>query len=279
MNAGRAFRSSICDLPGYCALALALVQAIAPIIWMLSGSLTREEDFLVSPWKLPASPQFGNYTLALGNADITNGLWNSLTVVFLGILLLGFCAGTTAYALARFTFHGKSAVTGLILFTMMMPPDVLTVPLFITLRSLGLLGTLPGLACLYASSAFGMTVFLLRSYFLAIPLEIEDAGRLDGASVSQVLRHIVIPIASPGFASVMAIQAMGMWNDLYLALVFVHDPALATAPVGLLAFFQRDSIDWPLLLAALTLLTVPVLLLFALLQKRITAGFVSGGVK
>ena len=267
------------DWPGYAALTLALVQALAPIVWMVSGSLKRQSDFIVAPWRLPAAPQFGNYARALTSADIADGLWNSITVVFLGIFLLGVCAGTTAYALARFDFKGKAAVTGLILFTMMVPPDVLTVPLFVTLRALGLLGTLQGLACLYASGAFGMTVFLLRGYFLAIPVEIEEAARLDGASVLGVLRHVVVPLALPGFASVMAIQAMGMWNDLYLALVFVHDPALATAPVGLLAFFQRDSIDWPLLLAALTLLTLPVLLLFALLQRRFVEGIVSGGVK
>ncbi len=267
------------DWLGYAALAFALVQALTPIIWMVGGSLKQQGEFLVAPWRLPAAPQFGNYASALANADIGGGLWNSITVVCLGIILLGICAGTTAYALARFEFRGKAIITGLILFTMMVPPDVLTVPLFVTLRTLGLLGTLPGLACLYASGSFGMTVFLLRGYFIAIPAEIEDAARLDGASVLGVLRHVVIPLALPGFSSVMAIQAMGMWNDLYLALVFVHDPELATAPVGLLAFFQRDSIDWPLLLAALTLLTLPVLLLFALLQRRFVEGIVSGGVK
>lgn len=276
MTIGKVLRS---DFAVLVALGLALTQALAPIAWMVSGSFKTGPEFYQKPWGLPGSLVADNYVTALGQSGISSGLWNSVTVVLLGVTLLAVTAGTTAYALARFEFRGKGAVLGLILVTMMIPPEVLTVPLFITLKSLGILGTLPGLACLYASAAFGMSVFLLRSYFEAIPIAIEEAALLDGASFTAMLTRIVIPLAWPGFVNVLAIQAMGMWNDLYLALVFVTDPALATAPVGLLAFFQRDTIDWPLLLAALCTLTVPVLIVFALLQRRIVGGLMAGGVK
>lgn len=264
---------------GWLALGFALAQALGPILWMIAGSLKTPADFYADPWGLPASLRFTNYADAISQAGIANGLWNSLTVVCLGTALLAFTAGPAAYALARYEFAGKSVVVALILLTMMVPPDVLTVPLFVTLRSLGLLGTLQGLACLYASSAFGMSVFLLRGYFEAVPVAIEEAAVLDGAGFVATMRHVIIPLSLPGFASVLSVQAMGMWNDLYLALVFVRDPALATAPVGLLAFFQRDAIDWPLLLAALSTLTLPVLILFAMLQRRFVEGLVAGGVK
>lgn len=272
-------RSRGADWLGFLALGFALVQALGPILWMLAGSLKSPSEFYTNPWGLPESPQFDNYHQAFTQAGIADGLWNSLTVVCIGTLLLAVTAGTTAYALARYEFRGKNVVIGLILLTMIVPPDVLTVPLFVTLRSFGLLGTLPGLACLYVSGAFGMSVFLLRGYFEAIPVAIEEAAWLDGANFPSMMLHVVIPLSLPGFASVLAVQAMGMWNDLYLALVFVSDPALATAPVGLLSFFQRDAINWPLLLAALATLTLPVLILFALLQQRFVEGLVSGGVK
>lgn len=263
----------------YLALGLALAQALAPIVWMIFGSLKKGPEFYQKPWGIPAEVVLDNYSAALGTSGIGSGLWNSVTVVLLGISLLTVTAGTTAYGLARFEFRGKSAVLGLILMTMIIPPEVLTVPLFFTLKTLGLLGTLPGLACLYASGSFGMSVFLLRGYFEAIPIAIEEAALIDGAGFVSMLTRVVVPLAWPGFINVLAIQAMGMWNDLYLALVFVADPQLATAPVGLLSFFQRDSIDWPLLLAALCSLTLPVLLVFAMLQRRIVGGLMAGGVK
>ncbi len=261
------------------ALGLALIQALSPIVWMVFGSLKAGSDFYERPWGLPSEIVVRNYTAALETPGIGSGLWNSVTVVLLGISLLAVTAGTTAYALARFEFAGKTWVLGLILLTMMIPPEVLTVPLFFTLKSLGILGTLPGLACLYASGSFGMSVFLLRGYFEAIPVAIEEAALIDGIGFTRVLTRIVVPLAWPGFVNVLAIQAMGMWNDLYLSLVFVTDPRLATAPVGLLSFFQRDSIDWPLLLAALCSLTLPVLLVFAMLQRRIVGGLMAGAVK
>jgi ABC-type glycerol-3-phosphate transport system permease component len=275
---GRA-QGSTANWLGYLALVVALVQALGPLAWIVAGSLKSSAEFYANPWGLPSNPRFANYAAAVVQAGVADGLWNSLTVVLMGVGLLAVTAGPMAYALARYRFRGKAVIIGLILFTMIVPPDVLTVPLFVTLRQLGLLGGLPGLACLYASGAFGMSVFLLRAYFEAIPFAIEEAARLDGASMFVTLSRIVVPLALPGFASVMAIQAMGMWNDLYLALVFIPDPDFATAPVGLLSFFQRDTINWPLLLSGLCALTMPVLILFALLQRRFVEGLVGGGVK
>jgi raffinose/stachyose/melibiose transport system permease protein len=124
-----------------------------------------------------------------------------------------------------------------------------------------------------------MSVFLLRSYFLSVPIELEEAARLDGAGTLSTLWRVVLPLTLPGFASVAVIQAMAMWNDLYLAFVFLRDPASATVPIGLLNFFQRESIDWPRLLAALSALTVPVLIVYALLQRRFIEGLTVGAVK
>jgi ABC-type glycerol-3-phosphate transport system permease component len=263
----------------YAALALATAQALGPVLWILMGSLKTRTEFYTSPWGMPKSLQFQNYVDAFVTAKVGDYIWNSATVVALGLLILLIAASTTAYALARFDFKGRAAVTTLILVTMMVPPDVLTIPLFIVMRDIGLLGSPLGLACLYAASGFGMSVFLLRGYFMSVPTELEEAARLDGAGVIDILWHVVLPMSLPGFASVLIIQAMGMWNDLYLAFVFLRDPLDATVPVGLLNFFQRDSVDWPRLLAALSALTVPVLVVYALLQRRFVEGFTAGAVK
>lgn len=263
----------------YVALMLAVVQAIGPVVWIITGSLKTRAQFYIDPWSLPSHWQFHNYVDAFVTARVGDYLVNSLIVVALGIGLLMVTATTTAYALARFSFPGRGAILLLILGTMMVPPDILTIPLFAILRSLGLLGTFFGLACVYAAGGYGMAVLLLRSYFLAVPVELEDAARLEGAGTLATLRHVILPLAMPGFLSVVIIQAMGMWNDLYLAFVFLRGADSATVPIGLLNFFQRSSVDWPTLLAALTTLTVPVLILFTLFQRKFVDGYTAGAVK
>src|SRR5580698_2959140 len=225
----------------YAALILAILQAIGPVLWIITGSLKTRSQFYVNPWSLPTNWQFHNYINAFVTARTGDYMLNSLIVVALGIGLLMVTAATTAYALARFRFPGRNAILILILATMMIPPDILTIPLFAILRSLGLLGTYFGIACIYAAGGYGMAVLLLRSYFLAVPVELEDAARLDGAGALATLRHVILPLAMPGFLSVVIIQAMGMWNDLYLAFVFLRSADHATVPVGLLNFFQRSS--------------------------------------
>lgn len=272
-------RSPVSTSLTYAALAFAVMQAMGPVIFILTGSLKTRPEFYADPWGLPRSWLFINYPEATEIARVGDHVVNSLIVVSLGLAILLVCASTTAYALARFDFTGRNIVLGIILMTMMVPPDILTVPLFLTLRSLGLLGSYVGLAFIYAVGGFGMSVFLLRGYFMSVPKELEEAATLDGANMLHILWHVILPMSIPGFLSVVIIQAIGMWNDLYLSFVFIRDPDMATVPLGLLNFFRRDSVDWPHLLAAMTILTLPVLVFYAMAQRRFVEGFTSGAVK
>jgi len=263
----------------YAALALALVQALGPVIWLLLGSLKARPEFYADPWGMPKAWLWQNYADAFATARIGDFVANSAVVVALGLAILLVTSSTTAFALARFKFPGRDIILAIILMTMMVPPDILTVPLFLTLRAYGLLGSYLGLALIYAVGGFGMSVFLLRGYFLGVPVELEEAARLDGAGTLYILRHVILPMSLPGFLSVVIIQAISMWNDLYLAFVFLRDPEMFTVPLGLLNFFRRESINWPLLLAALAILTVPVLIVSAAAQRRFVEGLTSGAVK
>lgn len=279
MSETRRVKAGAAGVLGYAALILAALQALGPVVWIVAGSLKSRAEFLIDPWGAPRAWHFQNYVEAFAVARVGDYLLNSVVVVTLGVLILLVTASTTAYALARYSFRGRDAVAGLILMTMMIPPDVLTIPLFVLLRSLGLLGSFVGLACIYAAGGFGMSVLLLRGYFMSVPAELEEAARIEGASPLAILRYVILPMTVPGFLSVVIIQATGMWNDLYLAFVFLRDPASATVPVGLLNFFHRDAIDWPRLLAALTAMTIPVLIIHAAFQRRFVAGFTSGAMK
>ena len=263
----------------YVALAAAVLQAMGPVIWILLGSLKSRPEFYADPWGLPREWLLSNYVEALSVARVGDYVANSAIVVGLGLAILLICSATTAYVLARYQFPGRNVVLAVILMTMMVPPDILTVPLFLTLRSLGLLGSYLGLGFVYAVGGFGMSVFLLRGYFLGVPRELEEAARLDGAGALRILWYVILPMSMPGFLSVLIIQAIGMWNDLYLSFVFIRDPDMATVPLGLLNFFRRDSVDWPRLLAALTILTIPVLVIYAMAQRKFVEGFTGGAVK
>ncbi|WP_050578555.1 carbohydrate ABC transporter permease [Rhizobium leguminosarum] len=263
----------------YIALGAAVVQAMWPVVWLVMGSLKSRQEFYINPWGAPRAWLFKNYADAFAVAQIGDYIVNSVIVVAMGLAILLATASTTAYALARFSFRGRDAVSVLILATMMVPPDILTIPLFVVLRSLGLLGGYFGLACIYAVGGFGMAVFLLRSYFVAVPVELEEAAILEGVGPLTILLEVILPLTMPGFLAVTIIQAMGMWNDLYLAFVFLRDPASATVPLGLLNFFHREAIDWPRLLAALTILTLPVLVFYSLFQRKFVEGLTSGAVK
>lgn len=264
---------------GYAALLAAVAQAMGPVVWIIFGSLKSKPEFYADPWGMPRALRLQNYADAVIVARIGDYVFNSLIVLVLGLAILLICSATTAYALARYRFPGRDAVLAVILLTMMVPPDILTIPLFLTLKSLGLLGTYVGLAFVYAVGGFGMSVFLLRGYFMAVPQELEEAARLDGAGAAGILWHVILPMSLPGFLTVAIIQALGMWNDLYLAFVFIRNQAMATVPLGLLNFFHRDSVDWPRLLACLTILTIPVLVVYAMTQRRFVEGFTAGAVK
>lgn len=263
----------------YVALVVVSIQAVGPVLWMLGGSLKTSDEFYTNIWGPPRALQFGNYPEAWREGQVGLFLGNSLYVTVAGLLILLVTASLAAYALARLSFPGREVVFWLILATMMVPPDILTIPLFLVVRDIGLLGTRIALSLIYAAGGFGVSVFLLRGYFQSIPRDIEDAATIDGASRLEILRRVILPLALPGFLTVVVLQAMSMWNDLFLALIFLRKPEQATVPLGLLNFFQQFSVDWPRFLAALVITTVPVVVIYVLAQRRFVQGMTSGAVK
>ena len=263
----------------YIALVVVSIQAIGPVLWMLGGSLKTSDQFYTNIWGPPRALQFSNYAEAWSQGQVGLFLGNSLYVTLAGLVILLVTSAFAAYALARLRFPGREMIFWLILATMMVPPDILTIPLFLVVRDIGLLGTRIALSLIYAAGGFGVSVFLLRGYFQSIPRDIEDAAIIDGASRLEILRRVILPLSLPGFLTVVVLQAMSMWNDLFLALIFLRKPEQATVPLGLLNFFQQFSIDWPRFMAALVITTVPVVVIYVAAQRRFVQGITSGAVK
>ncbi|MCX5478897.1 carbohydrate ABC transporter permease [Kaistia geumhonensis] len=263
----------------YAALIVVLLQTIYPLFWVLSGSLKTKNEIITNVWGPPAGLEFGNYAEAWKMAGMGLRIVNSVSITAAALLILVAAATPCAYALARLRFRGRGVVTAAIVAAMFVPPQVMAIPLFMVARDLGLINNRLGVAVIYAASSLPLSVFILRSFFLTLPADLEDAARVDGASRFQVLLHIMLPLIRPGVALVLIFGFIEIWNDFFLAFLLLRKPELQTIPLGLVSFFQQYDSLWNLYFAALMITTLPVIIVFLLMQRQFIAGLTAGAVK
>ncbi|MDQ0470490.1 carbohydrate ABC transporter permease [Labrys wisconsinensis] len=263
----------------YLALALVLAQTLYPLAWVLFGSLKAKEEIITNVWGPPTSLHFANYAEAWRIAGMGARVGNSLIVTAAALVLLVVVATPAAYAVSRLRFPGRAAVLALVIAAMLVPPQVMAIPLFMTARDLGLINSLPGIAVIYAAAAMPLSIVIMRGFFLSLPAELEDAARIDGASRLQILVHVMLPLIRPGLALVLIFGFIEIWNDFFLAFLLLREPSVQTIPLGLVAFFQQYGSLWHLYFAALTITTLPVIVVFVLMQRQFIAGLTAGAVK
>lgn len=272
-------RRLLTRVPFYLALVMLVIQAVGPVVWMLLGSTKTQNEFYTNQWGLSRAWELRNYADAWETSRVPDYAMNSIVVVGLALIILLTTATLTAYALARLSFPGRELVFWVILATVMIPPDILIIPLFILLRDLGLLGTHLGLSLVYASGGFAFAVILLRGYFVSVPAELEEAAELDGAGRLRRLSSVILPLCLPGMLIVVVLQALTYYNDLYLAMVFLRNESNYTIPVGMLGFFEQYSVNWPQFFAGLAIVTVPVIVIFTIAQRWFVQGMRAGAIK
>jgi len=263
----------------YAALIVVLLQTIYPLFWVLSGSLKTKNEIITNVWGPPAGLEFGNYAEAWKMAGMGMRIVNSVSITAAALVVLVAAATPCAYALARLRFRGRGVVTAAIVAAMFVPPQVMAIPLFMVARDLGLINNRLGVAVIYAASSLPLSVFILRSFFLTLPADLEDAARVDGASRFQILLHIMLPLIRPGVALVLIFGFIEIWNDFFLAFLLLRKPELQTIPLGLVSFFQQYDSLWNLYFAALMITTLPVIIVFLLMQRQFIAGLTAGAVK
>ena len=256
---------------------LAIVMLI-PMIWMIITSFeTLSETRHFPPILIPSSLQWQNYTAVLQQAPFARWFMNTLivtVVVVAGNLLFCSLAG---YAFARIKFFGRDVVFILVLATLMIPFQVIIIPTFIIVRKLGLIDTLGALIVPNLAGAFG--IFLLRQFFRSLPIELEEAARIDGASRLGVLFKIVLPLSGPVLATVAVVTFLWTWNDFLWPLVTLYSPNNMTLQLGLTTFQGAHQSNTHLLMAANVMSIVPVLLLFVFAQRFFIRGIATSGLK
>lgn len=263
----------------YLAAAVVALFAVFPLVWMVLTSLKPQADIVTAePVWWPAEFQWSRYRRVL-DAGFTTYLRNSLLVAAgttgLGLLVASFAG----YALARFRLPLRRYLVLVVLATQMFPTAVLLIPFFIVMRNLGLLGSLWGLVIAYLAFITPLMIWILRGFFLSIPDDLEDAAMVDGCTRFGAMWRIILPLAGPGVAAVSIFAWIAAWNEFLFALTFIRSDSLRTLPVGLTQFAGRDATDHGAIMAASLLFTLPVVVFFLLVHKKLTTGLVAGAVK
>jgi sn-glycerol 3-phosphate transport system permease protein len=262
----------------YLTLILATVVLGLPLVWMALASLKTPGELYQLPLQwLPGQANLDNYAQAAQSIPLGRLLANSvgLTVVGAGLkVVLGLCC---AYALVFLDFPFKKVVFGLVIATLMIPPQITIIPNYTLVASLGWLNTYQGILVPGLASAFG--TFLFRQHFLTLPRSILEAAELDGAGHWRTLWRFVVPMSTPTVAAVALVSVVTEWNDYLWPFLVVDNPDKMTLPVGLTLLQNIDGMtNWGVLLAATVVVTLPILLVFLVLQRRLVAGLTAGAV-
>ena len=261
------------------ALLVLSLLLLLPLLWLVSTSFKGpgEDIFSVPPQLLPQAPGLAAYQRLFRDSDILRYLLNSAVVSGLAVLAnLLFCS-LAAFPLARLHFRGRGLVLALVVATILIPFQVVMIPLYLLMVQLGLRNTYLALILPNAATAFG--IFLLRQGFLSVPQELEDAAHIDGCSAVGCWWNVLVPAARADLTTLGMFVFIGTWSDFLWPLVILDDPALYTLPLGLQQLSSSFSLDWRLVAAGSVVSILPVLVLFILLQRFILPSNTASGVK
>jgi alpha-1,4-digalacturonate transport system permease protein len=269
---------SVADVSRVTVLTAMALLILVPIVWtVLSSFKTPSELAQRPPSVLPESFSLDNYTTAIQSFNFLTYLRNSVIVVVGATLLTLVINSMAAYALAKYNFRGRNFLFLITLATIMIPLQVILIPVYQVTASLGLVNTLWGLIIPTAATPTG--VFLLRQYMLTIPDELIEAARMDGAGEFRVFRSVVLPICRPALAVVAIFSVVWRWNDFLWPLVIAQDESVYTLPVAVARFAGQQSVPFNLILAMSVVSLVPVIVVFLFAQKQIVKGIATTGLK
>lgn len=272
----------------YLCLVLLAVSIIVPVAWVFFSSLKANSEFQGNPWAVPSSLQWGNYVRAWKDAKMGDYFFNSVLTTSLGLFILLMVAVPCSYALSRMEFKGKGLIVRLLRSGLFVNISYIVIPIFLMLLDWNrafkkplFTDNLVVLAVIYAATAIPFTVYLLSNYFRTIAKTYEEAAYIDGAGYFRTMTDIMIPMAKPSIITVILFNFLAFWNEYIMALTILTDPAKRTLPVGLVNLMnaQRAAANYGPMYAGLVLVMLPTLILYILVQKRLTEAMTVGGDK
>ncbi|WP_409180207.1 carbohydrate ABC transporter permease [Amycolatopsis sp. VS8301801F10] len=251
-----------------------------PTYWMFTTSLKTPGDVLSPKYDLiPTSATLSNFASALTKPGFVTYLSNSL-IVTLGAVLAALVVGVlAAIPLARFRFRGRKGFLLLILVAQLAPLSALFIPMYLLMRDIGLLNTLPSLLLVYFATSLPFTVWMLYGFVNGIPYDLEEAAMIDGCSRVGAFRRVTLPLLGPGLVTTSVFSFITAWNEFLFALVFMRDQSKQTLPVWLSSFKTAFSIDWGGVMAASVIYAIPAVIFFLIVQRKLVSGMTAGAVK
>ncbi|MFI7277040.1 carbohydrate ABC transporter permease [Streptomyces sp. NPDC049879] len=279
---GRTLRTAAGRTGQYAALLCYLAFLAFPLLWLVSTSFKSPQELgSIEPTWIPRDPSFDNYRAAFDAQPLLRSALNSLLVAGSAALIAVAIAIPAAYVMVR---YGRSRVsragTGWVLVSQMFPFVLIIIPLFLVLRNLHLIDSLPGLVLVYVVWNLPFSLWMLRGFVKAVPQFLEEAAAVDGASRLRTLTHVVLPLLVPGVVATLMFSFVTAWNEFFFALVLLKSPENQTMSVILTHFIGAEGVaDLGPLAAAAVLATLPSLVLFSLLQRRLAGGMLAGAVK
>ncbi len=263
----------------YSLLCLLGAVFLVPFFWMVSTSLKAESQIFVFPPKwIPEPVLWSNYPNAVKAIPFWTYAWNTVFITGFNILGVLISSSLVAYSFARLRWPGRNPLFVILLATMMLPGQVTMIPVFLLFKELGWVNTfLPLIVPAFFGNAF--YIFLLRQFFLTIPVDLEDAARVDGCPRLLTYWHVILPLSKPALATVGVFTFMGTWNDFMGPLIYLSSEDKKTLALGLQSFVWEHGAEWALLMAVSTMMLLPLLVLFFLAQRYFIEGIALTGIK
>jgi ABC-type glycerol-3-phosphate transport system permease component len=268
-------------LPGLRQLLLIIfsILALYPIYYMVVTAFKTRADWLHNQFGFPNPITFQNFADALSRGNIPVWFGNSVIVTIASILISTVVSALAAYSIARFRFAGRLIYFNSMIALMVVPPAVLILPLFVFMVRIGLINSLAGVVIIYSGLLIPFSVYLLVSFFRSLPGELFDAAAIDGCSSFDTLWRITLPLSTPALVTLVVVNALFVWNELLIALVFLQSEDLKTLMPGLTLFKGHFSINEPLIMAGTLIATLPMILLYLFGQRLFVEGLTAGAIK
>ncbi|MFE0756781.1 carbohydrate ABC transporter permease [Inquilinus sp. NPDC058860] len=280
MLRSRSARRRIHVLLCYAAALSIVAFAMFPVLWALLTSLKPESDIVTATIQyIPARVTFENYVAIWTRSNFPTLIVNSAVVTLTTVAICVVIGTLASYAVARYRFRGRRELMLFYLVVRMFPAVMIIVPLFILMRSVGLLDSRLGLALAYTTFLLPVFIWMMKGFFDAVPSELEDAARIDGASRIGAMLRIVLPLVAGGLVATAVFVAIGAWNEFLFALMLTTSTGSRTWPVGLQLMVGEFQLPWGALSAGGIISIVPVVVLFAIVQRAMVRGLTAGAVK
>lgn len=258
---------------------MASLGCIFPIIWLFYSSLKTQSAFDLNNYSLPTNPTFENYFHVLRTSNMPKYILNSIVVSIFSVLMIIIISFIVGYFLSRFRFKGRTFIFNLFLIGLLIPVHSIMVPMYVIFSKMHINDHLFALMLPYVCFQIPIGIYLAESYIHSIPFEMEDAASIDGASFSNTLFKIIFPMVKPVLVTVGIIAFFFCWNEFSFALILTTGEKMRTVPLGLALFQGSFTTNYPVLMAAMIIATLPTLLLYSIFSKKIMDGMVAGAVK